>query len=143
MHKTSWSCDFQSLNITKLVVEHRGSFSDVPLVPMVPMGAGFVDYVLSIVNAHCAVRVVPSEGAIRRALLEGQCCIHKGKKDNAFSGPQKRAEVLRRAVLNGKKVVQEHGFFKRARRHYMSSPRCSQLFNQESLAQKLCKHTTI
>ena len=30
----------------KLVVEHRGTFSDVPLVPM---GAGFVDYVLSIV----------------------------------------------------------------------------------------------
>ena len=34
-----WSCGFQSLNIAKLVVEHRGTFSNVPLVPM---GAGFV-----------------------------------------------------------------------------------------------------
>ena len=29
-----WSCGFQSLNIAKLVVEHRGIFSNVPLVPM-------------------------------------------------------------------------------------------------------------
>ena len=50
-----WSCGFQSLNIAKLVVEHRGTFSDVRLVPM---GAGFLDYVLSIVNADHAVRVV-------------------------------------------------------------------------------------
>ena len=54
-----WSCGFQSLNIAKLVVEHRGTFSDVPLVPM---GAGFVDYVLSIVNADRAVRVVQAPG---------------------------------------------------------------------------------
>ena len=27
-----WSCGFQSLNIAKVVVEHRGCFSDVPLV---------------------------------------------------------------------------------------------------------------
>ena len=46
-----WSCGFQSLNIAKLVVEHRGTFSDVPLIPMDP---GFVDYVLSIVNADHA-----------------------------------------------------------------------------------------
>ena len=45
--KDSWSCG-QSLHITNLVVDHRGSFSDVPLTPM---GPGFVDYVLSIVNA--------------------------------------------------------------------------------------------
>ena len=50
-----WSCGFQGLNITKLVVEHRGTFSDVPLVPM---GANFVDYVLSIVNVDRAVRFV-------------------------------------------------------------------------------------
>ena len=50
-----WSCGFQSLNIAKLVVEHRGTFSDVPLVPM---GATFVDYVVGIVNADRAVRVV-------------------------------------------------------------------------------------
>ena len=37
-----WSCGFQSFSIAKLMVEHRGTFSDVPLVPM---GAGFVDYV--------------------------------------------------------------------------------------------------
>ena len=47
------------LNIAKLVVEHRGTFSDVPLDPM---GAGFVDYVLSIVNADCAVQVVQAPG---------------------------------------------------------------------------------
>ena len=54
-----WSCGFQSLNIAKLVVEHRGTFSDVPLVPK---GAGFVDYVLSIVNVDRAVRVVQAPG---------------------------------------------------------------------------------
>ena len=43
------------LNIAKLVVEHRGTFSDVPLIPMVP---DFVDYVLSIVNVDHAMRVV-------------------------------------------------------------------------------------
>ena len=54
-----WSCGFQSLNIAKLVVEHWVTFSDVPLVPMV---AGSVDYVLSIVNAECAVRVIQAPG---------------------------------------------------------------------------------
>ena len=55
----NWSCGFQSLNIARLVMEHRGIFSDVPLVPM---GAGFVDYVLSIVNADRAVWVVQAPG---------------------------------------------------------------------------------
>ena len=55
--KDGWSCGFQTLNITKVAPEHRGSFSDVPLVPM---GPGFVDYVLS--NAHCAVRVIQAPG---------------------------------------------------------------------------------
>ena len=54
-----WSCGFQSLNIAKLVVERRGTFSDVPLIPM---GAGFVDYVLSIVNDDRALRVVQAPG---------------------------------------------------------------------------------
>ena len=54
-----WSCGFQSLIIAKQVVEHRGTFSNVPLVPM---GAGFVDYVLSIVNADRAVRLVQAPG---------------------------------------------------------------------------------
>ena len=57
--KDGWSCGFQSVNIAKLAVEHRGSFSDVPLVPM---GPGFVDYVLGIVNAGCALRVVEAPG---------------------------------------------------------------------------------
>ena len=57
--KDGWSCGFQSLNIAKLMVEHRGTFSDVPLVPM---GPGFVDYVLSIVNADRAVQVVEAPG---------------------------------------------------------------------------------
>ena len=54
-----WSCGFQSLNIAKLVAEHRGTFSDVPLVPM---GVSFVDYVLSIVHANRAVRVIEAPG---------------------------------------------------------------------------------
>ena len=49
----------QSLNIAKLVVEQRGTFSDVLLVPMRP---GFVDNVLSIANADRAVRVVQAPG---------------------------------------------------------------------------------
>ena len=41
------------------MVEHRGTFCDVPLIPM---SAGFVDYVLNIVNADRAVRVVQAPG---------------------------------------------------------------------------------
>ena len=65
-----WSCGFQSLNIVKLVVEHRGTFSDVPLVPM---GPGFVDYVLSIVNADRAVRVVEAPGDDVEGMTELPC----------------------------------------------------------------------
>ena len=54
-----WSFFFQSLNITKLVVEHQGTIFGVCLVPM---GAGFVDYVLSIPNADPAVRAVEAPG---------------------------------------------------------------------------------
>ena len=57
--KDSWFCGFQSLNIVKLAGEHQGAFSDVPLVLM---GPGFVDYVLGIVNADGAVRVVEAPG---------------------------------------------------------------------------------
>ena len=42
-HEDGWSCGFQSLHITNLVVDHRGSFVDVPLTPL---GPSFVDYVL-------------------------------------------------------------------------------------------------
>ena len=65
-----WSCGFQSLNITKVAVEHRGSFSDVPLVPM---GPGFVDYVLSIVNVDRAVRVVQAPGDDVEGVTELPC----------------------------------------------------------------------
>ena len=54
--KDSWSCGFQSLHITNLVVDHQGAFSDVPLTPM---GPGFVDHVLGIVNAD---RVIEPPG---------------------------------------------------------------------------------
>ena len=54
-----WSCGFQSLNTAKQVVEHRATFSKVPLVPI---GAGFVDYVLNIVNVDRAVRVTQAPG---------------------------------------------------------------------------------
>ena len=65
-----WSCDFQSLNIAKLVVEHQGSFSDVPLIQM---GPSFVDYVLSIVNADRAVRVVEAPGDDVEGVTELPC----------------------------------------------------------------------
>ena len=48
-----------------------------------------------------------------------------------------------RSLTQKKKVVPEPGIFKRARGQYMPSPRCSQLFNHESLAPNLCKHTTM
>ena len=54
-----WRCGFQSLNIPKLVEEHRGTFFEVPVVAM---GAGFVDYVLSIVLACRAVRFLQAPG---------------------------------------------------------------------------------
>ena len=65
-----WSCGFQSLNIAKLVVEDRGSFSNVPLVPM---GAGFVDYVLSIVNADRAAGVIEARGDDVEGVTELPC----------------------------------------------------------------------
>ena len=46
---------FQSFNIPKPVVEQRGTTSDLSFVPMV---AGFVDYVLRIVNVDRAVRAL-------------------------------------------------------------------------------------
>ena len=55
-----------------------------------------------------------------------------------------RTRAHTRAVLNSKKkVVPEPGNFKRARGQYMSSPRCSHLFNHESLALNWSQHTTI
>ena len=66
----SWSCGFQSLNIARLEAEHPGSFSDVPLVPM---GPGFVDYVLSIVNADRALRVVEAPGDDVEGVTELPC----------------------------------------------------------------------
>ena len=68
--KDSWSCGFQSLNITKLAPEHQGSFSGVPRVPM---GPGFVDYVLGIVNADRAVRVVETPGDDLEGVTELLC----------------------------------------------------------------------
>ena len=41
------------------MVQHRGTFCNLPLIPM---RAGFVEYVLSIVNADRAVRVVQAPG---------------------------------------------------------------------------------
>ena len=68
--KDSWSCGFQSWNITKLAVEHRASFSEVPLVPM---GPGFVDYVLGIVNVDHAVQVVEAPGDDVEGVTELPC----------------------------------------------------------------------
>ena len=65
-----WFCGFQRLNIAKLVVEHRGSFADVPLIPM---GPGFVDYVPSIVNVDRAVRVVEAPGDDVEGVTELPC----------------------------------------------------------------------
>ena len=68
--KDRWSCGCQSLNITKVAVEHRDSFSDVPLVPR---GPGFVDYVVSIANANRAVRVVQAPGDDVERVTELPC----------------------------------------------------------------------
>ena len=54
--KDGWSW---SLHLTKLVVDHRGSFSDAPLTPMDP---SFVNYVLSIVNADRTMQVIEPLG---------------------------------------------------------------------------------
>ena len=34
--KANWSCGFYSMHLTYLVVDRRGSFSDIPLTPMSP-----------------------------------------------------------------------------------------------------------
>ena len=65
-----WSCGFQSLNIAKLVMEHRGPFTDVPLVSM---GPSFVDHVRSIVNVDRAVRVVEVPGDNVEGVTELPC----------------------------------------------------------------------
>ena len=68
--KDGGSYGFQSRNIAKLAVEHRGSFSDVPLVRM---GRGFVDDVLGIVNADCGVRVIEAPGDDVEGVTELPC----------------------------------------------------------------------
>ena len=87
----SWSCGFESLNIAKQVVEHQGTFSDVPLVPR---GAGFVDYVLSIVNADRAVRAVEAPGDD----VEGQFDPNPSAKPK--SGDTKTDLIYKRALCN-------------------------------------------
>ena len=51
-------------------MEHRGSFSDVPLVPM---GPGLVDYVLGIFHVDRAVRVVEAPGDDVEGVTELPC----------------------------------------------------------------------
>ena len=68
--KDGWSCGFQSLHITNVVVDHRGSFSDVPLTPM---GLGVVDYVLSIVNADRVVWVIEPPSDDLEGMTELPC----------------------------------------------------------------------
>ena len=68
--KDGWSCGFQGLHLTNLVVDHRGSFSDFPLTPM---GLGFVDYVLSIVNVDHAVRVIEPPADDLEGVIELPC----------------------------------------------------------------------
>ena len=47
------------------------------------------------------------------------------------------------SLTKKKKSRPVRGNFKRARGQYMSSPRCSQLFNHESLAPNWSQHITI
>ena len=70
LQKDGWSCGFQSLHITNLVVDRWSSFSNVPLTPM---GPGFVDYVLSIDNADRAVRVIQPLGDDLEGMTELPC----------------------------------------------------------------------
>ena len=67
--KDSSFCGFQSLHIGKLLMDHRASFSDVPLTPMGPL---FADYVLSIFNADRVVRVEPP-GKVSEGVSELSC----------------------------------------------------------------------
>ena len=61
---------FSELALTNMVVDHCGSFSDVPLTPM---GPGFVDYSLSIVNVDCFVRVIELLGDDLEGVTEVPC----------------------------------------------------------------------
>ena len=70
--KDGCSCGFQSLHITNLVLDHRASFSDVPLTLM---GLGFVDYALSIVNVDRAMRVIEPPGDDLESMGELLCCL--------------------------------------------------------------------
>ena len=100
-----WSCGFQSLNIAKLV-EHQGSFSDVPLVPM---GAGFVDYVLSIVNADRAVRVVQAPGDDVEGVTELPCPLEfpaSTQVEGALSAMEESVQAIP-TPLEGKEASTE------------------------------------
>ena len=70
LKKDGWSCGFRSPHLTNLVVDHRCSFSDVPLTPL---RLGFVDFVLSIVNADRAVRVIEPPGDDLEGVIELPC----------------------------------------------------------------------
>ena len=65
-----WSCVFESLHITNVLWDHRGSFSDLPHTPM---GPGFWDYALSIVNADRVVRVIEPPGDDLEDVTELPC----------------------------------------------------------------------
>ena len=75
----------------------------------------------------------------RLRLIWGCSTWHPGCA--AYGSATQRPE----AVLNAKKKKSRpvRGNFKRARGQYMSSPRCSQLFNHESLAPNWSQHITI
>ena len=68
--KDGWSCGFWSLHITNLVVDHQGSFSDVPLTPV---GSRFVDHALSLVNADRTVQVIELRGDDLEGVTELPC----------------------------------------------------------------------
>ena len=68
--KDGWSCGFQSLHLTNVVVDHRGPFFDVPLTPM---GGCSVDYMLSTVNANRVVRVIGPLGVDLEGMSELPC----------------------------------------------------------------------
>ena len=72
--------------------------------------------------------------------LEGRKeLVDRGKSSRRWSVPTAGLSLTQKK----KKSRPVRGNFKRARGQYMSSPRCSQLFNHESLAPNWSQHITI
>ena len=116
--KDGWSCDFWSLHITNVVVDHWVSFSDVRLTAMPP---GFVDYVLGVVNADRRVRVIQAPNDVLEGVTALPCPPTFAPNTQFQVAPPKTSEGVQATPSPSNKVgptSQEVATYKRCVAHF-------------------------